>query len=59
MAVSIGAGLASFSSGLIFSAGGYLALSLIGFGFALVLLAAVAWFLLPHQPAQSMAAGQD
>jgi MFS family permease len=59
MAVAIGAGVGSFSSGLIFAAGGYLALSVVGVGFSLILLLAVAWFIVPKKSARPLPAGHD
>jgi len=59
MAVALGAGIGSFSSGIIFAASGILALSLFGIGLSFVLLLWVVWLRIPRKQAQLLPAGQD
>jgi MFS family permease len=54
MAVAIGAGLGSLGSGIIFAGGGIEAVSLVGLGFSLALLAITAWVALVRRPAGVM-----
>lgn len=59
MAVAVGAGVGSLSSGVIFAAGGYLALGLLGLGFSIALLLSVVWLRIPRASAPPLPAGHD
>lgn len=59
MAVAMGAGVGSISSGIIFAAGGYLALGVVGGVLSFALLLGVAWFLFPKISARALPAGHD
>jgi MFS family permease len=59
MAVAFGAGAGSLGSGFLFAASGIMAVSLVGLGFSLALLAMATWFLFQYRPAEALATGRD
>jgi MFS family permease len=56
--VALGAALGGFASGLVFTAGGIQAVSIVGLGFSLALLAMVIWVMIDRRPAQAFAPGE-